>query len=112
MKEKFIQSLEKELQRLDSSAKLNTNEPESQTENKRKSLAFTSESASSSTSSVLTSVSQQQPQAHNNYCKSNTMIIANKYNSSYSGMPGDNESDTGISSANSDDFNTQLETLV
>ncbi len=112
LKEKFIQSLEKELQRLDSSSKLNTNEPESQPENKRKSLAFTSESASSSTSSVLTSVSQQQPQAHNNYCKSNKMIIANKYNSSYSGMPGDNESDTGISSANSDDFNTQLETLV
>lgn len=34
-----------------------------------------------------------------------------KYNMSYN-PTGDNESDTGISSANSEDFNSHLETLV
>lgn len=99
LKEKFIQSLEKELQRLD-----NSDEIRPEVVYQKKSLAYTSESASSSTSSVLTSVSQQQ--TNNMYSKS-----TDKYNMSY--VPsGDNESDTGISSANSEDFNSHLETLV
>lgn len=104
LKEKFIQSLEKELQRLDSSNKLNEDAELASYQPEKKSLAFTSESASSSTSSVLTSVSQQQPNV--NYVKQSNKIMSSKY------MPGDNESDTGISSANSEDYNTHLETLV
>lgn len=91
LKEKFIQSLELELQQLDSTPK--------------KSLATTSESArssTSSTSSVLTSISSV---SNSQYANANGMA-QKKF--SY----GDNESDTGISSANSEEFNSHLETLV
>ena len=113
LKEKFIQSLEKELQRLDSSAKLNELSEQTEETQPKKSLAYTSESASSSTSSVLTSISQQQPQG--TFTKISPKL--NMSSSKYQQLPayttsGDNESDTGISSANSDDFNSHLETLV
>ncbi len=94
LKEKFIQSLELELQQLDSSNK--------------KSLATTSESArssTSSTSSVFTSISSV---STSQYANANGMVHTNKQKFSYA----DNESDTGISSANSEEFNSHLETLV
>jgi len=113
LKEKFIQSLENELQRLDSSAKLNEQTEETQSIQPKKSLAYTSESASSSTSSVLTSISQQQPQGTYSKVSPKLNMISSKYQQlpAYTAN-GDNESDTGISSANSDDFNSHLETLV
>ncbi len=113
LKEKFIQSLENELQRLDSSAKLNEQTEETQSIQPKKSLAYTSESASSSTSSVLTSISQQQPQGTYSKVSPKLNMISGKYQQlpAYTAN-GDNESDTGISSANSDDFNSHLETLV
>ncbi len=94
LKEKFIQSLELELQQLDSSNK--------------KSLATTSESArssTSSTSSVFTSISSV---STSQYANKNGIAMHNKQKFSYA----DNESDTGISSANSEEFNSHLETLV
>ena len=99
LKTKFIESLEQELERLE------LNEQQQQQQPVKKSLAYTSASSTSSTSStssVLTSISsvststRAKPSPPTNY-----MSVYN-----------DNESDTGISSANSDDFSTQLETLV
>ena len=139
LKSKFIQSLEDELQRLENEAitvspmsddvkeikiyketDLNNNNVHTNltympimnlSEQPKKSLAYTSTSSTSSSSSVFTSISsistsqagnafsQSQPQSNNNRTKNFTYV--------------DNESDTGISSANSEDFNTQqLETLV
>jgi len=100
LKEKFIKSLELELQQLDS------NEV---TLNAKKSLASTSESArssTSSTSSVFTSISSI---STSQYANANIAHV-NKGLAKFS--YGDNESDTGISSANSEEFNSHLETLV
>jgi hypothetical protein len=133
-KSKFIESLELELQRLEGMQQSgNENSTEIkivkasnehvQTFGAKKSLAYTSTSSTSSTSSVFTSISSiSSSQAANyNFPTSNlnpnlnkqqlaSINSANKQN--FVSYAGDNESDTGISSANSDDFNTQLETLV
>lgn len=99
LKEKFIQSLENELQQLDSAEEIN-----------KKSLTTTSESARSSTSSTssvftsISSISTSQYANVNNQAKKSQMSTKFTY--------GDNESDTGISSANSEEFNSHLETLV
>lgn len=99
LKEKFIKSLELELQQLDSNeVTLNAN---------KKSLASTSESArssTSSTSSVFTSISSISTSQYANVAHVNKGLGKLSY--------GDNESDTGISSANSEEFNSHLETLV
>lgn len=99
LKEKFIKSLELELQQLDSNeVTLNAN---------KKSLVNTSESArssTSSTSSVFTSISSISTSQYANVAHVNKGSSKLSY--------GDNESDTGISSANSEEFNSHLETLV
>ena len=77
---------------------------------KSTSTSSATSSSHSSTSSLFTSISSISSQSslhnHNAIQQQNSTI-----NKSYSG--NDNESDTGISSANSEDFSTQqLETLV
>jgi hypothetical protein len=118
VKSKFIQSLEQELERLESASEIVA---QSQPTLKKNSLAYTSTSSTSSTtstSSVFTSISSISPsQAANYNFPSNPNQLLNKQQqlmqqSKIVSYAGDNESDTGISSANSDDFNTQLETLV
>lgn len=98
LKEKFIQSLEQELQQLDYSNK--------------KSMASTSESAKSSTSSIFTSISSilTSQYGSNNNANGNGLVQSSNKQQKFS--YGDNESDTGISSANSEEFNSHLETLV
>ena len=79
----------------------------------KKSLAYTSSSSTSSSSSVFTSISSiSNSQARNGFDNVNNQSqIMNNRSKNFTFV--DNESDTGISSANSEDFNTQqLETLV
>lgn len=76
-----------------------------------------SNSAQSSTSSLFTSISSinSQSSLHNvaNLSAAVVNTSSNINNKSCQSYAGDNESDTGISSANSEDFSTQqLETLV
>lgn len=76
-----------------------------------------SNSAQSSTSSLFTSISSinSQSSLHNvaNLSAAVANTSSNINNKSCQSYVGDNESDTGISSANSEDFSTQqLETLV
>lgn len=129
LKTKFIESLEQELERLECLESAGNSPVQTAQQAPRKSIAYasvSSTSSTSSTSSVLTSISsvsnsraaaynatlpcyQQQQQA-----SQKMMIMPGAY-TSYGGSgssSADNESDTGISSANSDDFSTQLETLV
>jgi hypothetical protein len=132
LKSKFIQSLEDELQRLEQESATDVKEikiykevdlnnnfhsnltyvPLNVTETK-KSLAYTSSSSTSSSSSVFTSISSvSNSQARNGFDNINNQSqIMNNRSKNFTFV--DNESDTGISSANSEDFNTQqLETLV
>jgi hypothetical protein len=122
LKSKFIQSLEQELQRLESSADDDSKEikivkeyaqpkvslPVQKPTLQKNKLAYTSTSSTSSTSSVFTSISSISTSQATNYSQPQ-MVMHKSNNFTY---VADNESDTGISSANSDDFNTQLETLV
>ncbi len=99
LKTNLIQTLENELKYLDNTDEL------VQSNGHRVSSSSSASSAQSSTSSLMSSVSQHGihlPMAHQN-----TTVI-------YSTCCHDNESDTGISMANSDDStnSTQLETLV
>jgi hypothetical protein len=132
LKSKFIQSLEDELQRLenesDSGVKeikiykevdLNNNVhsnltymPVLDANEQKKSLAYTSTSSTSSSSSVFTSISSiSTSQNGNGFNSVNSQCNLNNRSKNFTYV--DNESDTGISSANSDDFNSQqLETLV
>ena len=107
LKEKFIQSLEKELQQLDSNE---------ETVAVKKSLVLTSETArssTSSTSSVFTSISSiSTSQYANMNSNANAVKFSQNQMSGNKFSYADNESDTGISSANSEEFNTHLETLV
>lgn len=117
LKSKFINSLEQELQRLEStddskeikivkevSLPIQKQQPTLQ----KNKLAYNSTSSTSSTSSVFTSISSISTSQATNYSQPQ-MVMHKSNNFTY---VADNESDTGISSANSDDFNTQLETLV
>ena len=120
LKEKFIQSLEQELQRLENCSNELIYMQKSATSVGKKSLAFTSESTMSSTSSVFTSISSISSSQSSNYPLFNNQSQKLKQQDQPNSVTtkgqfctyGDNESDTGISSANSDDFSNQLETLV
>jgi hypothetical protein len=136
LKTKFIQSLEDELKRLEElSVNDNNNQVESvKSAGKVRSLSMAKSSSTSSTassasssSSLFTSISSISSSSSNSFLKSSQMLnysqqqatnqmtmIGNKSSSNQSSyVCNDNESDTGISSANSEDFNTQqLETLV
>ena len=130
LKTKFIESLESELKRLELHQTETADNEMSVPATLPRSLAHTPSSATSSTSStssVFTSVSaisesqaskynykQSQAQHAVSALRMDTFASANvSSNSSSSSAGGDNESDTGISSANSDDLsNSHLETLV
>ena len=129
LKSKFIQSLEAELQRLENDngdekeikiykeVDCNNNNVHSNLTympimnlcDNKKSLAYTSTSSTSSTSSVFTSISSISTSQASNSIGQQQPLMQRSKNFTYV----DNESDTGISSANSEDFNSQqLETLV
>lgn len=120
LKLKSVETLESELKRLEELALASENvemtniRPSATGRVISKSTSTSSTTSShSSTSSLFTSISSinSQSSVHNYQMQMNANSSANKSCQSYSG--NDNESDTGISSANSDDFSTQqLETLV
>jgi hypothetical protein len=112
LKQKSVETLESELKRLEELSLSVDDEVVHQLPRITKSTSTSSATSSShsSTSSLFTSISSISSQSslhnHNAIQQQNSTI-----NKSYSG--NDNESDTGISSANSEDFSTQqLETLV
>jgi hypothetical protein len=126
LKQKSIQSLENELQRLEELSLANDEKVVTST-NRIMSKSASTSSTTSSQSSLFTSISsissqsslllgnQQQQQQQQMQMQMTNVVASNKSqaSSSSSYVCNDNESDTGISSANSEDFSTQqLETLV
>ena len=103
LKSNLIKSLETELKKIEDEQLFDI-KPQHQTQSSKKLTPSSSTSSTissfSSASSILTSVSEQGKNSNN--------LMSNKTTQ----MFGDNDSDTGISSANSDDFAHQLETLV
>lgn len=120
LKQKSVETLENELKRLEElSLTAEADEMIMTGAGPRRFAKSSSASSSnqSSTSSLFTSISSISSQSSvRNYqmemnASGNTAASGNKSCQSYGGC--DNESDTGISSANSEDFSTQqLETLV
>jgi hypothetical protein len=131
LKTKFIESLEQELERLENMETVAAAVPSASKPvaaavvQKPPSLtsysSASSTSSTSSTSSVLTSISSVStstranvttPANKSSYASSALSVFGSGAVVNCGNSGNDNESDTGISSANSDDFNTQLETLV
>lgn len=102
LKTSLINSLENELKKIENEQLFDLQAVNNNNNNKKMSTFASTSSTSSSVSSVITSVSQQGE--FNSQQQQQTVIKSKHF--------ADNDSDTGISSANSDDFTSHLETLV
>jgi hypothetical protein len=106
LKSNLIRSLESELKKIEDEQLFDIKPQTIQQQTNNKKLTPSSSTSStissfSSSSSILTSVSEQG-------VNKNNINTTNNIKTTF----GDNDSDTGISSANSEDFTSQLETLV